>query len=109
MAKRTVKSDNLVDWSTFGELVGEARKTAGFGNAAVYAEHLASEYNFHVSDRTIYRVERGESVPSAGLLIAMLISLPLEGRGDYLAKSLIGSAKTSEYSIVSIKKRSNNT
>lgn len=104
--KKNLKQNMLVDWSAFGRKIKSARKTAGFSNVGDFAQYLHECTNISLSERTLYKIERGEVCPTVETLIALMIVFPREEYGDILASSLINAAKDNEFAIVSLKRKS---
>lgn len=103
--RKQLKKGQLVDWKVFGRKVKKARKSAGFSNVADFAQHLHELAHISLSERTLYKIERGETAPSVEALIALMIAFPREQYGDLLASSLINAAKENEFAIVSLKRK----
>lgn len=103
--KKSLKQNALVDWHAFGRKIKSARKSAGFSNVGNFAEHLHERTNIYLSERTLYKIERGEVCPTVETLIAFMIVFPREKYGDILASSLINAAKDNEFAIVSLKRK----
>lgn len=101
--KKNLKQNALVDWRAFGRKIKSARKTAGFSNMGDFAVHLHETTSVSLSQRTLYKIERGEVCPTVETLIAFMIVFPREKYGDILASSLINAAKDNEFAIVSLK------
>lgn len=102
--KKTLKQGQLVDWNVFGRKIKKARKTAGYTNMSDFAQSLYETTHISLSERTLYKIERGEVCPTVEALIAFMIMFPREHYGDLLASSLINAAKDNEFAIVSLKK-----
>lgn len=102
--KKQLKQSQLVNWKSFGKKVKVARKQAGFGNVADFTARLYEKTGISLSERTLYKIERGESAPTVEALIALMIVFPREEYGDLLAGSLINAAKDNEFTIVSLKR-----
>ena len=90
--KKKLKQGQLVDWNVFGRKIKKARKSAGYSNVADFAQHLHDVTHISLSERTLYKIERGEVSPSVEALIALMIVFPREHYGDLLAGSLINEA-----------------
>lgn len=103
--KKNLKQSKLVDWVVFGKKIKTARKDAGFERVSSFVEHLCKETGVSLSERTYYKIERGEVCPSVEVLIAFIIVFPREKYGDLLASSLINAAKDNEFAIVSLKRK----
>ena len=103
--KKKLKQGQLVDWNVFGRKIKKARKVAGYTNMSDFAQSLYEITHISLSERTLYKIERGEVCPTVEALIAFMIIFPREEFGDLLASSLINAAKENEFTLVSLKKK----
>lgn len=78
MAKRAERR-NLVDPLALGRRIRGARTLAGYESTAAATAAVADRLGIHVSDRTLYSVERGEQEATWELLVALVLVLEPPG------------------------------
>lgn len=74
----------LVDKETLGRIFRSARIYAGLDSVAEAAQRIQEATGLHVSERSMYAIERGEQLPSVDQFMAFLITYQPPGRGDFL-------------------------
>lgn len=71
---------NIIDRVVFGRRLRAQRVLQGYDRVGQLTHVLRSRYGVDVSDRTIYAIERGEQMPHADFMVAVIVALdcPLE-------------------------------
>lgn len=76
------------DRAAFGRLVRAARVIAGIDTVAELSELIARRSNVHLSERTLYAIERGEQDVTVIQYIAIVMTLDPPGGALYWDRCL---------------------
>lgn len=77
----------LIDAKVMGRLLRGARIIAGFDNVAEAARTIRETTGVHVTDRTLYAVERGEQMASYELVLAIALVYRPPGGTTFLDRA----------------------
>lgn len=80
--------DPMFDRYQFGRLVRAARIIGGYDNVSDLAEALVTRHGVHLSERTLYAIERGEQEPTVSQYIAIVLTLNPPGGALYWDRCL---------------------
>ena len=78
----------LVDPVIFGRRLRAARIMAGFDRVVDLVDALDRKTGVRVSERTAYAIERGEQLPSVDFLMAVILTLHIQGGIEYFLPAM---------------------